>query len=454
MEQKLKFVFEHIDEHDDGHNFINCPDVNPCGRRRFSPSSFSSVIISHSKFKINFKNFSSESIGKTLVENDNYDRYIIASGVNNHPNDWCGNDGQGNGINPRNRAMKNLFEWLSPKYLNDLQSKKAFLLLDQTLEGYQTPWLWDWFHNSLTRFKIDPAQIIYVTGNVDASHHYDAWCRNFQISTKMLVLGHTLFEALVFEKAHRSTMFGLKSTLPSLSEQISFKKKNLNSIKVYNALQKRPRTHRMWLFTKLFENNLIDSGINSMNDFDIRDSYYEGKTISPESYYSFKSQLPVFPYTENNPDELKHFADIDSGKYQMMFNEDIMFKSWVSIISEASFGDVEETCFISEKTFKPIVARHPFIIFGNKYTLRNLQDLGYKTFHPFIDETYDRLDTWDRLEAVITEIKKITVKTDKERLRWLEGITDILNYNYDRMKSNVKSYAPPAITAIQNYVKR
>ncbi len=449
----MKFVFEYIDEHDDGHNFINCPDMNPCGKRRFSPSSLTALIINKKKFKTRLKNFNSEWVEKKLIDKHNFERYIISTGVNNHPNDWCGDDGFGNGINPRNRNMKNLFEWLSPEYLSDLRNKKAFLLLDQTLEGYQTPWLWDWFHNSLSKYSIDPEQIIYVTGNLDAEYQYNEWCKTSSNNHKMLIIGHSLFEELTFSKAHKSTLFGYKNLLPSFRDQLNYKRNNLNSIKLYNALQKRPRPHRMWLFTKLFENNLLDDGINSMNDFDIRFSLYEGKTISPDSFYKFQSLLPLFPYPNKTNDELSHFADIDSGKYQMMFNEEIIFDSWLSVISEASFGDSEQSCFISEKSFKPILIQHPFIIFGNKNSLQNLKDMGYKTFHPFIDETYDTLSTWNRMGFIINEIKKLKVKTNKERLYWFESIGDILNHNYETIRNNVKNYAPASIKKIEHHVK-
>ena len=37
-----------------------------------------------------------------------------------------------------------------------------------------------------------------------------------------------------------------------------------------------------------------------------------------------------------------------------MFNEEIMLDPWLTVVSEASFGDSEGECFLSEKTCKPI----------------------------------------------------------------------------------------------------
>ena len=50
------------------------------------------------------------------------------------------------------------------------------------------------------------------------------------------------------------------------------------------------------------------------------------------------------------------------------------------------------TIFISEKTWKPIMVGHPFIMVGNKNNLKFLKDLGYKTFDKWIDESYDDIE--------------------------------------------------------------
>jgi hypothetical protein len=49
-----------------------------------------------------------------------------------------------------------------------------------------------------------------------------------------------------------------------------------------------------------------------------------------------------------------------------------------------------EELFVSEKTFKPILMNHPFIVHGSAGTLDYLHGLGFQTFDHIIDESYDR----------------------------------------------------------------
>ena len=58
-----------------------------------------------------------------------------------------------------------------------------------------------------------------------------------------------------------------------------------------------------------------------------------------------------------------------------------MYKeTFFSLVSETLFGEDKESLFITEKTFKPIAYRHPFMIVGSMGTLRHLRYLGYETF--------------------------------------------------------------------------
>jgi len=63
--------------------------------------------------------------------------------------------------------------------------------------------------------------------------------------------------------------------------------------------------------------------------------------------------------------------------------------------------DGKEHLFVSEKTFKPILMNHPFIVHGSPGTLNYLHGLGFETFDHVIDESYDQGETIPvRLEAI------------------------------------------------------
>lgn len=90
----------------------------------------------------------------------------------------------------------------------------------------------------------------------------------------------------------------------------------------------------------------------------------------------------------------------------------------------------------SEKTFKPILNKHPFIILGLPGILKALKARGYKTFEPFIDESYDD-ETNDeiRILKVFKEVEKLTNMPDERLKEFIEFAKPITEYNFENLKS-------------------
>lgn len=436
----MHFLFEAIGTHGSFTNFIKCRDKNQSGIRRFTPSPI--VIDYHQRRGQQEHGY--HTFSTTREKNQ---KHIIATGVAHAPWDWCGPDDTGLGFDKENPNRVTLFGHLSKKQRKSLSRKNAYLLIDQCHEGYQTEWLWAWFHNNLEKHGIPPTQIIYVTGNLDSRDQYNNWAKDRLPDNKIFVVPYPHFETSIANiLSHAAT-----DTYPNFEQQLTYKETNLSTIKTYSALQKRPRAHRAWFFKHLSDAGLLDCGINSMNVFKLNQSYYEDKTMTESDYSNIIGKLPLLP---PNNSGLKKFADHDCGNYLTMFNEQIMLDTWVTVVSEASFGDSEHECFLSEKTFKPIACCHPFIIAGNKGSLSRLRELGYKTFSPFIDESYDKLSTWPRMQAITNEISRINSMSVDDKLEWFRGLEDILNHNYKILKSRTNKHPSPYLKVIEDYVDK
>lgn len=92
--------------------------------------------------------------------------------------------------------------------------------------------------------------------------------------------------------------------------------------------------------------------------------------------------------------------------------------------------------FLTEKTWRHVGLKMPLIVIGRPGTLSAMRDLGYLTYHPFIDEEYDKIqDDQERLEAILAEIKRMSKFTDKQWEEWHKGVDKIAEYNYNIMKS-------------------
>lgn len=90
--------------------------------------------------------------------------------------------------------------------------------------------------------------------------------------------------------------------------------------------------------------------------------------------------------------------------------------------------------YVSEKTFRPISCKRPFIIMGPPNTLNFLHCLGFKTFSHIIDESYDSIiDPEQRLVAIINEIKNFVNQPISSIIDIVKQCEPILNYNFENL---------------------
>lgn len=118
--------------------------------------------------------------------------------------------------------------------------------------------------------------------------------------------------------------------------------------------------------------------------------------------------------------------------------KDLYADTYINIVSETSFdrGD-SSSPFISEKTFlHPMVNLQPFIIVGNPHTLKSLRDLGFKTFSPYIDETYDTvIDFRQRIRLIEQEIVRLNSLPQEQLHELYYSLADTVLYNQQLVMS-------------------
>jgi hypothetical protein len=58
--------------------------------------------------------------------------------------------------------------------------------------------------------------------------------------------------------------------------------------------------------------------------------------------------------------------------------------------------------------YKGISCNKPFIVFSTPYFLEDLRSLGFETFSPYINESYDQItDNQERLNTIVAEIERL-----------------------------------------------
>jgi hypothetical protein len=103
-----------------------------------------------------------------------------------------------------------------------------------------------------------------------------------------------------------------------------------------------------------------------------------------------------------------------------------------------TFATSNDTIHLTEKTWKDIMCFHPFLLVSNPGSLKQLRKLGYKTFSPYIDESYDDEKDFDkRSKMLFLEINRLCEMKKTDLLDWYSNQSDILIYNFKHfVKSN------------------
>jgi hypothetical protein len=201
----------------------------------------------------------------------------------------------------------------------------------------------------------------------------------------------------------------------------------------YNRITGNSRVYRALFVASLAKKNLLEDG-----------------------HVSFSKQCPVHNNIESsilnvikdfNLDknyihkELKYISTIpdlriDSATGQPIENSsfsigDILkpMESFVNVVTETCFWETKK--HLTEKIFKPIVLKQPFILLGCADNLSYLKDYGFKTFDRWWDESYDQCQDPIQRINMVTKILEDLCKLPNDKIQdMLLEMEEILEYNY------------------------
>lgn len=115
------------------------------------------------------------------------------------------------------------------------------------------------------------------------------------------------------------------------------------------------------------------------------------------SYFKWAKQY------SRNPDNIKLTANENGSHYSgFPFDTKLYSSTLFSVIAESEFTD-NSCIWLTEKTWKTIVNRHPFVMAGQVNTLKRLKELGFKTFENYLEiKNYDEISNpISRIDAIV-----------------------------------------------------
>jgi hypothetical protein len=186
--------------------------------------------------------------------------------------------------------------------------------------------------------------------------------------------------------------------------------------RVFDVLLGWAKPHRQKIYDYLLENKLTHR---------VTLTYLQDRSLS------LQQQLPdswIWPEIAIPKDTVSN--TITQVKYKnnrvslsQIISTDIYNQSSYTIVAETNYDN--HYSFYTEKIVKPILAERLFIVFSGQYYLRNLRQLGFKTFDGIIDESYDSIEDSDqRFALALKQMHDLIDQPQEEILAKIQPITE------------------------------
>jgi hypothetical protein len=321
---------------------------------------------------------------------------------------------------------------IDTRVLDKLKSGKVKLLINLIHEPLYNTETIDEVEKYFSSYGIDGSNIIIIGGN-----NFQEYYKFYPKNKIKITYGNLLLQ----QAGERLNYFPYFSGLLYISDAVNETDLNSNIVrpKKFLCWNRTMRAHRYWLAYLALKHNLLSDSyfsflnpsldINSLTKILVKyTSDYEESSINAEQIYKM---IPYELDTHHLTAEQKRGFPTDNNKKEFYEN------SYVHITSETSLGNsMSEGIFFSEKTFHPILNLQPFIYIGCFDALKKLRELGFKTFHPYIDESYDdEKDPIARFKMIEKEIQKINERPIEEIHQWYYSIKDMLLHNQTQLKT-------------------
>jgi len=301
---------------------------------------------------------------------------------------------------------------------------KPFVIIDFSFEGEGSSYLYpDWsghrgsglgeqgfwnqsvsslvieqLHLLLREYDVDKTILLY--GDVNIEENYTKWCdlnKEDRVFGKCLYRPHTL----------------LQRSLDHYNEY-NMKPNNVFKSKHFICMNGYSKPHRLLILEKIFENEWQDHGYIS---------HLNTREILTEDYGN------IYFHSRNL------YLDFDSNEISVGNNQLLLPSQYndacFDIVTESQVDDA--SLFITEKTWKPILNKTPFIILGTKNSHKHLEEyFGIKPYTDLFDYSHDGLDYPERIYRLIDNNLRRLLSMDIQELNEIvnsDKMQELMEYN-------------------------
>ena len=207
-----------------------------------------------------------------------------------------------------------------------------------------------------------------------------------------------------------------------------------------NRLHTNHRSYRLNLINEFIKNDLLNNGFVSFPSENKEYSTWQEELDDPNTLLpkyklnEIKTNISKLPGPlVVDRENLQGFLSADCGTSSLIMNQSALWH----VVSETVY--YLDKLHLTEKIFKPITTRRPFMLVAAPGNLAYLKSYGFQTFDRWIDESYDNEPNHDkRIVMIVDQLNKLS-KLSMSQLRDMHNeMRPILEYNYNHFYTDFK----------------
>ena len=304
----------------------------------------------------------------------------------------------------RDRGMADLRNTMS-EHLKKKQ--KPYIVISNAFEGEihfkQPDTFLEQLHTLLREYPSDKIVLVMCDANLDVN--YKRWCKNYK---ERIVIGHRIYFPYTL----------LQRTINHFNSITNKKKHLANKYKHYICMNGAAKPHRFRMVEKLFSNGWNEKGhITYLNRY--------GANTKHMANENFQGQELLLDFNAKTIDEKSNQEILPVQYKQAVFD----------IVNESIVSDT--SVFITEKIWKPILHKTPFVVLGSKGTCKHLEKFfGLKMFPGMINYSFDYVDYPQRFNRLVNDNLRRIMDTPLDDINaWLNtaNTQSILSHNQTKL---------------------
>lgn len=304
----------------------------------------------------------------------------------------------------RDRGMADLRNTI----VNYIQQKESpYIVISNAFEGEihhkQPDTFLEQLHTILREY--DSKKVILVMCDANLKQNYKRWCKNHK---EKQVIGHCVYFPYTL----------LQRTINHYNKHRIRKKELKDKYKHFVCMNAAAKPHRFRMIEKLFSNSWNEKGyITYLNRY--------GPNTKHMANENFQGQELLLDFNSKSIDEESNQEILPVQYKQAVFD----------IVNESIVSDT--SVFITEKIWKPILYRNPFIVLGSKGTCKHLEKFfGIKLYQDMINYSFDYVDYPQRFDRLVNDnLRRIMSTPIADLNKWLnsESVQYALSYNHTKL---------------------